>query len=155
MLTAQIRSRDQYFPRLHRVTRGAHTLGTSMLCLYMGLRIKGMYFSAQTHTKRNKTNAHAHTITVLLTLTIGKRIITSGSEGFSIKALQVLAMAASSLRVLLRSSPCGKKWLEEIMRFLKTNWPLDSIFFTRLELRLLRILRNCIQMFFSYNMIVK
>ena len=27
------KSRDQYFPRLHRVTRGAHTLGTSMLCL--------------------------------------------------------------------------------------------------------------------------
>ena len=27
-------SRDQYFPRLHRVTRGAHTLGTSMLCLW-------------------------------------------------------------------------------------------------------------------------
>ena len=27
-------SRDQYFPRLHRVTQGAHTLGTSMLCLW-------------------------------------------------------------------------------------------------------------------------
>ena len=27
------KSRDQYLPRLHRVTRGAHTLGTSMLCL--------------------------------------------------------------------------------------------------------------------------
>ena len=27
-------SRDQYFPRLHRVTRGAHTVGTSMLCLW-------------------------------------------------------------------------------------------------------------------------
>ena len=27
-------SRDQYFPRLHRVTRGTHTLGTSMLCLW-------------------------------------------------------------------------------------------------------------------------
>ena len=27
-------SRDQYFHRLLRVTRGAHTLGTSMLCLW-------------------------------------------------------------------------------------------------------------------------
>ena len=27
-------SRDQYFPRLHSITRGAHTLGTSMLCLW-------------------------------------------------------------------------------------------------------------------------
>ena len=27
-------SRDQYFPRLRRVTRGAHTVGTSMLCLW-------------------------------------------------------------------------------------------------------------------------
>ena len=28
------KSRHQYFPSLHRVTRGAHTLGTSMLCLW-------------------------------------------------------------------------------------------------------------------------
>ena len=27
-------SRDQYFPRLHHVTRGAHTLSTSKLCLW-------------------------------------------------------------------------------------------------------------------------
>ena len=28
------KSRHQYFPSLHRVTRGSHTLGTSMLCLW-------------------------------------------------------------------------------------------------------------------------
>ena len=28
------KSRDQYFPRLHCVSRGAHHLGTSMLCLW-------------------------------------------------------------------------------------------------------------------------
>ena len=28
------KSHDQYFPRLHCATRGAHTLGTSMLCLW-------------------------------------------------------------------------------------------------------------------------
>ena len=27
-------SLDQYFPRLHHITWGAHTLGTSMLCLW-------------------------------------------------------------------------------------------------------------------------
>ena len=41
------KSRHQYFPSLHRVTRGAHTLGTSMLCLW-GCGSRGC-ISLETH----------------------------------------------------------------------------------------------------------